>query len=125
MRAYILVVEKDLLVRETIIDLINALGHRAIAAPSPVRGLKLLEMIEFDLMFISPGATVLGEPSYALEAKRIQPHIKVIMAAAIEQSEFAAPPIDAFIQKPFSLLMLAETLKKVSISSDLSDDRLR
>jgi DNA-binding NtrC family response regulator len=124
-RACILVVEQDLLVRETIIDLMRALGHHAVGAPSPARGLKLFEMIDFDVMFISPRATEIGKPSYALEAKKIQPHLKVIMAAAMQSPEFSQLPIDAFIEKPFSLLTLAETLRKISIPSDLSDDRLR
>ena len=124
MRAYILVVERDLLLRETIIDLLDALGHHALGSPSPIRGLKLLEMMGFDVMIISPGAMLLAEPSYAQDAKKLQPHLKVIMAAPMEFPEFSEMPIDAFIRKPFSLLSLAQTLRKISIPSDLSDDRL-
>ena len=125
MRAYILVVERDLLLRETIIDLLDVLGHHALGVPSPIRALKLLEMMGFDVMITSPGATLLGEPSYAQDAKKFQPHLKVVMAAAMESPEFSDMQIDAFIQKPFSLVSLAETLRQISIPSDLSDDRLR
>jgi DNA-binding NtrC family response regulator len=113
MRAFILVIEQDLLVRETIIYQLAALGHRAIGSPSIFRGLKLLKMIEFDVMIISPSATSNGEPSYALEAKKIQPHVKVLMAAAMYLPEFSELSIDAFIQKPFSALTLEVTLKRI------------
>lgn len=97
MRCYVLIVERDLLIRETILDLLTALGHSGLGASSPVRGLKMLEVMVFDAMMISPGATLLGEPSYAIDAKKIQPRLKVIMAAAVELPEYSAPPIDAFI----------------------------
>jgi len=115
MRCYVLIVERDLLIRETILDLVTALGHSGLGASSPVRGLKMLEVMVFDAMMISPGATLIGEPSYAIDAKKIQPHLKVIMAAAVELPEYSAPPIDAFIQKPFSLLSLEATLQKIFI----------
>jgi CheY-like chemotaxis protein len=122
MRAYVLIVERDLLTRETIIDLFKALGHLALGASSPIRGLKMLEAMTFDAIMISPGATSLGEPSYALDAKKLQPHVAVIMAAALELPEFSEPPIDAFIQKPFSLVLLEETLAKLFISGRTPDD---
>jgi len=108
--------------RETILDLLTALGHSGLGASSPVRGLKMLEVMVFDAMMISPGATLLGEPSYATDAKTIQPRLKVIMAAAVELPEYSAPPIDAFIQKPFSLLSLEATLQKILIAGAPSDD---
>jgi len=122
MRFYVLIVERDLLIRETILDLVTALGHSGLGASSPVRGLKMLEVMVFDAMMISPGATSLGEPSYAIDAKKIQPHLKVIMAAAVELPEYSAPPIDAFIQKPFSLRSLEATLQKIFIAGAPSDD---
>jgi len=125
MRAYILVIERDLLLRETIIDLLTALGHVAIGTSSPVRGINLLKRLGFDVLITSPGATLIGEPSYALDAKKIQPHLKVVLAAGLDSPEFAELAIDAFIQKPFSILTLAQTLIKISIPSDISDDRIR
>jgi len=125
MRAYILVIERDLLLRETIINLLMALGHEAIGTSSPVRGINLLKRLGFDVLITSPGATLIGEPSYALDAKKIQPHLKVVVAAGLDSPEFAELAIDAFIQKPFSILTLAQTLRKISIPSDISDDRLR
>jgi len=115
MRAFVLVVERDLQTREIIMDLLRILGHLAIGASTSSRGLKMLEVMRFDAMMISPGSTLLGEPSYAIEAKTLQPHVRVIMAAAVELPEFSAPPIDAFIQKPFSILSLQETLRNISI----------
>lgn len=125
MRAYILVIERDLLLRETIIDLLTALGHVAIGTSSTVRGINLLKRLGFDVLITSPGATLIGEPSYALDAKKIQPHLKVVLAAGLDSPEFAELAIDAFIQKPFSILTLAQTLIKISIPSDISDDRIR
>jgi CheY-like chemotaxis protein len=115
MRAHVLIVERDLLTRETIIDLLKVLGHLGFGAESPIQGLKMLELVMFDAMMISPDITLSGEASYALEAKQIQPKLKVIMAAAIELPEFLQSPIDAFIQKPFSLLSLMKTFGKISI----------
>jgi len=82
----------------------------------------MLELMEFQAIMISPGATLLGEPSYAVEAKKIQRNVKVIMAAAVEIPEFLKAPIDAFIQKPFSLLLLDRALKKVLIEGESFDD---
>lgn len=70
MRTFILVVERDLQTRETIIDMCSALGHVGLGATTPTRGLKMLEMMVFQAILISPGATLLGEPSYAVEAKK-------------------------------------------------------
>jgi len=75
----------------------------------------MLEMIVFQAMVISPGATIFGEPSYAVETKKIQPKLKVIMTAAVELPDFLKSPIDAFIQKPFPLLVLKRALTKIFI----------
>ena len=115
MRAHVLIVERDLLTRETIIDLLKVLGHLGFGAESPAVGLKMLELVVFDAMMISPDITLFGETSYALKAKQIQPKLKVIMGAAVDLPEFSQPPIDAFIQKPFSLLSLMKTFGKISI----------
>jgi len=125
MRAFILVVERNLLLRQTLIDLLTALGHEALGTSSAIRGLQLLKNLGFDVLITSPGTTLIEEPSYALEAKKIQPHLKLVIADAIDSPEFSELAIDAFIQKPFSLLALEKTLEKFSISSDLNDDRLR
>lgn len=126
MRAFILVVERNHLLRQTIIDLLTVLGHEALGTSCAIRGLKLLKHLGFDVLITSPGTTLNGEPSYALEAKKIQPHLKVVVADAIDSPAFSESSIDAFIQKPFSLVSLERTLeKKLSISSDLNDDRLR
>ena len=118
MRAFILIVERDLHTRETIIDMCAALGHVGLGAPTPFKGLRMLEVMIFQAILISPGATLLGEPSYAVEAKKIQQDVKVIMAAAVELPEFLVAPIDAFVQKPFSLLLLRETLAKILIQCE-------
>lgn len=115
MRAFILVVERDLHTREVVIDMCAALGHLALGASTPYKGLRMLEMMVFQAMVISPGATLLGEPSYAVEAKKIQPKLKVIMTAAVELPDFLKSPIDAFIQKPFPLLLLKRTLTEIFI----------
>ena len=125
MRAFILVVERNLLLRQTLIDLLTALGHEALGTSSAIRGLQLLKNLGFDVLITSPGTTLIEAPSYALEAKKIQPHLKLVIADAIDSPEFSELAIDAFIQKPFSLLALEKTLEKFSISSDLNDDRLR
>ena len=95
-----------------------ALGHVGLGAPTPFKGLRMLEVMIFQAILISPGATLLGEPSYAVEAKKIQQDVKVIMAAAVELPEFLVAPIDAFVQKPFSLLLLRETLAKILIQCE-------
>lgn len=125
MRAFILVVERNLLLRQTLIDLLTALGHEALGISSAIRGLKLLKHLGFDVLITSPGTTLIEDPSYALEAKKIQPHLKLVIADVIDSPEFSELAIDAFIQKPFSLLALEKTLEKFFISSDLNDDRLR
>jgi CheY-like chemotaxis protein len=122
MRAHVLIVERDVMTRETIIDLLKVLGHLGFGAESPAVGLKMLELVVFDAMMISPDATLVGKTSYALEAKQTQPQLKVIMAAAVELPEFLQPPIDAFVQKPFSLLSLMKTLGKIPIQSAYPDD---
>lgn len=122
MRAFILVVERDLQTRETIIDMCAALGHVGLGAATPTKGLKMLEMMVFQAILISPGATLLGEPSYAVEAKKIQKDVQVIMAAAVELPEFLENPIDAFIQKPFPLISLKQTLAKILIKGRNSSD---
>jgi CheY-like chemotaxis protein len=119
MRAYFLIVERDLLTREVITKLVMGLGHVALGASSPARGLRMLEAMKFDAMIIGADATLLEAPNYAIDAKQLQPQIAVIMTAAIELPEFCNPPIDAFIRKPFSTALLEETLKKLFICSDL------
>lgn len=122
MRAFILVVERDLQTRETIIDMCAALGYVGLGASTPTKGLKMLEMMVFQVILISPGATLLGEPSYAVEAKKIQPDVKVIMAAAVEVPEHLVAPIDAFLQKPFSMIPLMRTLSKILDESERFSD---
>jgi len=119
MRAYLLIVDRDLLTREVITKLVMELGHVALGASSPARGLRMLEAMKFDAMIISPDATLPEELSYAIDAKQLQPQIAVILTAAIELTEFSNAPIDAFIQKPFSVALLEDTLKKLFICSDL------
>lgn len=122
MRAFILVVERDLHTRETIIDMCAALGYVGLGASTPTKGLKMLEMMVFQVILISPGATLVGEPSYAVEAKKIQPDVTVIMAAAVEVPEHLVAPIDAFLQKPFSMIPLMKTSSKILDESERFSD---
>lgn len=87
----------------------------ALGAQSPAQGLRMLEAMKFDVLIIGSGSTLLGKPSYAIDAKQLQPHIAVIMTATIELPELVEPPIDAFIQKPFSVASLEKTLRKLCI----------
>jgi len=113
MRAYVLVVERDLQTREIIRDMLNICSHTAFCVATMSMALKVLGAIQFDAIVMSPGALALGEPSYGVEAKRKQPKIKVIMASASPMPEFLLPPIDAFVQKPFSIQSIDQALQTV------------
>lgn len=100
MRRSILVVEEDDLARQSVGDILTALGYRSVDVKSTDVALSALHGVWFDVVIVSPqGDDPMGW-HVAREAKALQPHIKVIVVFEGEHAMSTSSPVDGFVKSP-------------------------
>ncbi|CAO3436999.1 PAS-domain containing protein [Azospirillum endophyticum] len=114
----ILVVEDDPAVRLTAVDMLTALGYRAVPAASAEEALVLLDGTAFDLLFTDVILTGgMNGPALVAVAKAKQPSLQVLFCSGYARDflvESASLPLDIhFIQKPYQKPLLAAQLRNI------------
>ncbi|CAO3403577.1 PAS-domain containing protein [Azospirillum palustre] len=114
----ILVVEDDPAVRTTTVDMLTALGYRAVPAASAEEALLLLEGTAFDLLFTDVILTGgMNGPALVAVAKVRQPTLQTLFCSGYARDflvESASLPLDIhFIQKPYQKPLLAAQIRNV------------
>ncbi|WP_158280159.1 ATP-binding protein [Azospirillum sp. TSH100] len=117
-RERILVVEDDPAVRTTTVDMLTALGYRAVPAASAEDALLLLNGTGFDLLFTDVILTGgMNGPALAAIAKVRQPTLQILFCSGYARDflvESASLPLDInFIQKPYQKPLLATQIRSV------------
>jgi len=114
----ILVVEDDPGVRAVVLDMLAALGYRALAAENGADALALLQRQHVDLLFtdvVMPGA--LRSPELAVAARELQPDIAVLYTSGYPQNAIVhGGRLDAgleLLSKPYRREDLARKLRHV------------
>jgi PAS domain S-box-containing protein len=114
----VLVVDDEEQVRETLAEMVKALGHRAVTADGGRAALEALDGSEFDLVFTDlsmPGMDG-WEVARAVRARRPATRVVVVTgygAEAARSAEAAASSVAAVIAKPFDFRRIQEALKTV------------
>jgi PAS domain S-box-containing protein len=114
----ILVVEDDSAVRMTTVDMLTALGYRAVPAVSAEEALLLLDGTRFDLLFTDVILTGgMNGPALVAVAKVRQPTLQVLFCSGYARDflvESASLPLDIhFIQKPYQKPLLATQIRNI------------
>nr|WP_222530504.1 ATP-binding protein [Azospirillum sp. 412522] len=114
----ILVVEDDPTVRLTAVDMLTALGYRAVPAASAEEALVLLDGTAFDLLFTDVILTGgMNGPALVAVAKARQPALQVLFCSGYARDflvESASLPLDIhFIRKPYQKPLLAAQLRNI------------
>ncbi|MBP2232738.1 PAS domain S-box-containing protein [Azospirillum agricola] len=115
-RERVLVVEDDPAVRLTAVDMLTALGYRAVPAASAEEALPLLDGTPFDLLFTDVILTGgMNGPALVAVAKAKQPALQVLFCSGYARDflvESASLPLDLhFIQKPYQKPALAAQIR--------------
>ncbi|HEV2705068.1 MAG TPA: PAS domain S-box protein [Pyrinomonadaceae bacterium] len=111
----VLVVDDEEFVRETLVEMVAALGHRVVAADGAHAALRALEAARFDLVFTDLSMPGMDGWGVAREIRRRWPGVGVCIVTGYGK-EAERPPgggerlVDAVIGKPFNFEQVEETL---------------
>ena len=109
----ILLVEDDRNVRQSLVATLERRGYALIARENGAEGLRYLETHEVDLLItdvVMPGR--LSGPELAIEARKLQPHLKVILISGYAEVPGLAPG-DVILGKPVIGDKLALTVREI------------
>ena len=113
----VLYVEDDALVSLATEDILEAAGYSIHAAPDGRRALELLEAHpEIDLMVTDIGLPGMDGHQLAAEARRRQPHLKVLFLTGYDRTRALGGPADPrtkYLGKPYSESELMDTLRRL------------
>jgi signal transduction histidine kinase len=116
----VLYVEDDALVRLATEDILEAAGYSIHAAPDGRRALELLEAHpQIDLMVTDIGLPGMDGHQLAAEARRRQPHLKVLFLTGYDRSRAIGQPEDSrtkYLGKPYRESELMDTLRRLCVA---------
>lgn len=112
----VLVIEKDALTRDTIVQMVEALDNVAIGVDLPEAGLAYLERVGFDVIIVSLRESDPDGADTALKAKAIYPKVKLVVASGHALLDELSNQVDGFLRKPFDLDELDSVMKGVTQS---------
>lgn len=107
----ILAIEKDELLRQCLLDMVQALDHHAVDAQNVATALDMMPGVWFDIVLLSLPFDDPSGAEFAKRAKTILPLLKVIVIGGGTQQKTPSGVIDAFLNKPFSLDQLDAVIK--------------
>ena len=111
----VLYVEDDALVSVATVDILESAGYSIHAAPDGRRALEVLEAHpEIDLMVTDIGLPGMDGHQLAAEARRRQPHLKILFLTGYDRTRAIGEPADPrtkYLGKPYLESELFETLR--------------
>jgi CheY-like chemotaxis protein len=111
----VLVVDDERDVRETLADMVKALGHEVTAADGGGAALAALESGSFDLVFTDLSMPEMDGWEVAREVRRRSPRTRVVVVTGYGKDAARTPqdaPADAVIAKPFGFAQVEEILNQ-------------
>lgn len=123
-KSTVLVVDRDSLFRETLRLMLEALGHTGIPMPTFANALSSLHGVAFDVVLARVGSREPDESVFLMNAKILQPCLKIIMVTGVKHPPPPPMNIDAVLLIPFGVEQLNATVFEVlrSPSSTLKFD---
>jgi CheY-like chemotaxis protein len=124
----VLVVEDDLKVQSTVVDMLAGLGYSVLKADSAEQALTVIRSgIHIDLLFtdvVMPGS--LRSPELAIQAVQILPRLKVLFTSGYTQNAIVhggrLDPGVELLSKPYSRKQLAHKVRQILGSPDLAGE---
>jgi signal transduction histidine kinase/CheY-like chemotaxis protein len=111
----VLVVEDVALIRMTTVDMVEALGHRALEAGDGSQALALVEANpDIDVMLADLGLPGMSGSEMVAQARKLRPNLRIVVASGYssEAAESAALPKDVgFLPKPYNDRQLKQMLE--------------
>jgi two-component system, cell cycle sensor histidine kinase and response regulator CckA len=115
----ILFAEDDAAIRRFVIEALESLGYRVISAADGVAALRTAQMAAGGIHLLLTDLVMPGMGGRELAARLIltDPHLKVVFVSGYAGHSAAEKELDlpgvAFLQKPFSINLLANTVRTV------------
>jgi len=114
----ILVVDDEEIVRETIMEFIDFLGHTAEEAIDGLAGLKALETRRYDATFADIRMPGLNGMGFLARARQVQQGIPIVMISGHGCDETRKEAMDAgafaFLNKPFKFTEFEDLIAKIA-----------
>lgn len=114
MRKSILVLERDATLRATLVSMLHALSYNASGFERAQQIYDVLDSVMVNVLVISLESTDLDGVHIATTAKHHQDGLKVVVIDWREPPEKLRPQVDQFLQKPFSIEALRQTIESIS-----------
>ena len=104
--------------------MLEAIGHIGIPTPTFANALSALHGVGFDVVLARVGSRELDESVFLMNAKILQPGLKIIMVTGVKYPPPSPMNIDAILPIPFGVERLNATVLEVlrSPSSTLTSD---
>jgi signal transduction histidine kinase/DNA-binding response OmpR family regulator len=104
-RLRILVVEDEIFVRLTTMDMLDELGHEAIEAENARAALKVLNAVpDIDMMLTDIGLPDVKGPALAAECRRLRPKTMILFVTGYDATSLSGEDAEAvIIGKPFDI----------------------
>jgi CheY-like chemotaxis protein len=115
----VLIVDDEDVVREATRSMVEHLGFSVVAAADGGEAVELFERVGEHIAFVVLDFTmpVMDGPATLAELRRLRPDVKVLLASGFDQAETSercgTERPDAFLQKPYRLATLRETVERV------------
>jgi two-component system cell cycle sensor histidine kinase/response regulator CckA len=115
----ILVVDDDPIVREVCRAMLEFIGYRVLEAEDGEDGVQVFEVRADDIdgVILDLSMPRMDGVAALRELRRIRPGVKVVLSSGYTEREtnerFAEPGFDAFIQKPYQIKTLQQTLERL------------
>ena len=113
MRACILVVERDERQRRSFVEVLRAFNYRVVGSPTANDALNALRGVVFDALVVAVKPSHVEEIFVAAEAKKIQPHLKLIVVSTEPPPATLPTELDEYIQDPNLLLGADDALSRI------------
>jgi len=114
MQKFVLVLEEDVTLRDTIISMLEVVGYQANGFSSARQVYDVLDAVKVDVLLISLSLFDLDGVHIAANARNHQQELKVVVADWREIPKQLSPQIDAFLRKPFWIEELHITVEAVT-----------
>jgi PAS domain S-box-containing protein len=116
----ILVVDDEELVRLTLVEVLEHMGHDVISAAGGHEGLRYLKETSVDLVLTDLSMPEMDGWTFARDIRKYYPKIGIVMvtgyAATIDLSGESGTMIDEVVGKPFDFDKLADVIEKLTMS---------